>query len=253
MSHLKEIPGRPTVVLVHGAFADSSSWNGVIERLQAEGVLVTAPGNPLRGLTSDSAYLVSVLGQTPAPVVLVGHSYGGAVISDAAHHASNVVGLVFVAAFAPEAGEILGQVTPTSKDAILGTALVPHQYPMENGGTATEFVVDPAKFHDVFAADLPADQAAVLAATQRPVADAAFSDVMGAPAWKNLPSWAVVATADKAAGTDLVRSMAARAGATTTEIDASHVVMISKPDAVTSVILAAVDAVSTRQPVGVAG
>ena len=124
-----------------------------------------------------------------------------------------LAGLVFVAAFAPEAGEILGQVTPTSKDAILGTALVPHQYPIANGGTATEFVVDPVKFHDVFAADLQADQAAVLAATQRPVADAAFSDVMGTPAWKDLPSWAVVATSDKAAGTDLVRSMAERAGA----------------------------------------
>ena len=250
MSHVKQIPGRPTVVLVHGAFADSSSWNGVIERLQAKGVQVTAPANPLRGLNSDSAYLVGVLGQTPGPVLLVGHSYGGAVISDAAHRASNVVALVFVAAFAPEAGEILGQVTPTSKDAILGTALVPHQYPKANGGTATEYVVDPPKFHDVFAADLQADQAAVLAATQRPVADAAFSDVMGTPAWKDLPSWAVVATGDKAAGTDLVRSMAERAGATTTELDGSHVIMISQPQAVAEVILEAVAAVASRQPVG---
>ena len=253
MSHVKENPGRPTVVLVHGAFADSSSWNGVIERLQAKGVQVTAPANPLRGLTADSAYLVGVLGQTPGSVLLVGHSFGGAVISDAAHRASNVVGLVFVAAFAPEAGEILGQVTPTSKDAILGTALVPHQYPKATGGTATEYVVDPPKFHDVFAADLQDDQAAVLAATQRPVADAAFSDVMGTPAWKDLPSWAVVATGDKAAGTDLVRSMAARAGATTTEIDASHLVMISQPETVTDVILAGVEAVSERHPVGMAG
>jgi pimeloyl-ACP methyl ester carboxylesterase len=253
MSHVKENPGRPTVVLVHGAFADSSSWNGVIERLQAKGIQVTAPANPLRGLTADSAYLVGVLGQTPGPVLLVGHSYGGAVIADAAHRASNVVGLVFVAAFAPEAGEILGQVTPTSKDAILGTALVPHQYPMANGGTATEFVVDPVKFHDVFAADLQADQAAVLAATQRPVADAAFSDVMGTPAWKDLPSWAVVATSDKAAGTDLVRSMAERAGARITELDGSHVIMISQPQAVAEVILEAVAAVASREPVGAVG
>jgi pimeloyl-ACP methyl ester carboxylesterase len=253
MGHLKEIPGRPTVVLVHGAFADASSWNGVIERLQGEGVEVTAPPNPIRGLTADTAYLASVLDQTRGKIVLVGHSYAGAVISGAAHKATNVAALVFVAAFAPDEGEVLGQLTPTSKDAILGTALVPHTYPTPDGGTATEFVVDPAKSHDVFAADLPADQAAVLAATQRPVADAAFSEVMDTPAWKDLPSWAVVATADKAAGADLVRSMAERAGATVTEVDASHVVMVSKPDAVTAVIMAAVDAVSTRQPVGVAG
>jgi pimeloyl-ACP methyl ester carboxylesterase len=253
MSHVKDIPGRPTVVLVHGAFADSSSWNGVIERLQTKGVQVTAPANPLRGLTADSAYLASVLDQMAGPVVLVGHSYGGAVISGAAHQATSVAGLVFVAAFAPDEGEILGQVTPTSKDAILGTALVPHAYPTANGGTATEFVVDPAKLHEVFAADLPAEQAAVLAATQRPVAEAAFSDVAGPPAWKDLPSWAVLATADKAAGTDLVRSMASRAGATITEVDASHVVMVSQPDTVTDVILAAVEAVSERQSVGMAG
>jgi pimeloyl-ACP methyl ester carboxylesterase len=253
MSHVKENPGRPTVVLVHGAFADSSSWNRVIERLQAKGVEVTAPANPLRGLTPDSAYLASVLDQLAGPIVLVGHSYGGAVISDAADRASNVVGLVFVAAFAPDRGEVLGQVTPSSKDAILGTALVAHQYPTSNGGAATEFLVDPAKFHDVFAADLPADQAAILAVTQRPVADAAFSDVMGTPAWKDLPSWAVVATADKAAGTDLVRSMAERAGATITEVDASHLVMVSHPGLVVDVILDAVAAVGERELASTAG
>ena len=252
MSHVAAIDGRPTVVLVHGAFADSSSWNGVIERLQGRGIQVTAPPNPLRGLSSDSAYLASVLDQTPGPLVLVGHSYGGAVISDAAHRASNVVGLVFVAAFAPDESESLGQVTATSKDAILGTALVAHHYPTASGGTATEFVVDPAKFHEVFAADLSVGDSAVLAATQRPVAEAAFTDVAGVPAWKQLPSWAIVATADRAAGTDLVRSMAARAGATTTEVDASHVVMASQPQAVTDVILAAV-AVVARQPAGAAG
>lgn len=253
MSHLAAIDGRPTVVLVHGAFADSFSWNGVIQRLQARGIQVTAPPNPLRGLSSDSAYLASILDQTPGPLVLVGHSYGGAVISDAAHRASNVVGLVFVAAFAPDESETLGQVTATSKDAILGTALVAHQYPIASGGTATEFVVDPAKFHEVFAADLSMGDAAVLAATQRPVAEAAFSDSAGAPAWKHLPSWAVVATADRAAGTDLIRSMAARAGATTTEVDASHVVMASQPQAVTEVILAAVAFAAGRQPTGAAG
>jgi pimeloyl-ACP methyl ester carboxylesterase len=233
-----------TVVLVHGAFADSSSWNGVIERLQARGVPVTAPANPLRGLAIDSAYVAGVFEETEGPVVAVGHSYGGAVISNAAKNAKNVVGLVFVAAFAPDEGERLGEVTPTSKDAVLGEALVPHHYPSSDG-SAVEFAVDPAKFHEAFAADLPEEQAAVMAATQRPVAELAFSDAATAPAWKDLPSWTVVATADKAAGTDLVRSMAERADANITEIDGSHVIMISQPDAVTEVILAAVDSASS--------
>jgi pimeloyl-ACP methyl ester carboxylesterase len=232
--------GLPTVVLVHGAFADASSWNGVIERLQERGVPVIAPANPLRGLSIDSAYIAGVLEQTPGPIIAVGHSYAGAVISTAARHAKNVVGLVFVAAFAPEEGERLGEVTPTSKDAILGKALAPRQYPADGGEQAVEFAIDPAKFHETFAADLPEEQAAILAATQRPVAELAFSDPAGAPAWKHVPSWAVVATGDKAAGADLVRSMAERAGATITEVDASHVVMVSQPKAVTDVIFQAI-------------
>jgi pimeloyl-ACP methyl ester carboxylesterase len=232
---------QPTVVLVHGAFADASSWNGVIERLQAKGLQVTAPANPLRGLTADSDYLTKVLEETPGPVVLVGHSYGGAVITNAAKRAKNVVALVFVAAFAPEEGERLGEVTPTSKDAVLGDALVPRHYPTGNGGEpAVEFAIDPAKLHEAFAADLPAEQAAVMAATQRPIAELGFSDPTGPPAWKDLPSWAVVAKGDRAAGADLVRSMAERAGASITELDGSHVIMVSQPEAVTGVILEAV-------------
>jgi pimeloyl-ACP methyl ester carboxylesterase len=244
MTHVTEMPGRPTVVLVHGAFADGSSWSGVIERLQAKGISVTAPANPLRGLSADSAYLEGVLGQLDGPVVLVGHSYGGAVISNAAKHASNVVGLVFVAAFAPDEGEVLGQVTPTSKDSILMPALVPREYATGRGAPVVEFVVDPAKFRDAFAADLPPQTAAVMAATQRPVADAAFSDPATAPAWKDRPSWAVVATGDRAAGADLTRSMAQRAGARITEVAGSHVVMVSQPEAVTEVIVQAVEAAS---------
>ena len=249
MSHVTEIPGRATVVLVHGAFADGSSWSGVIERLQAKGISVTAPANPLRGLSADSAYLESELGQIHGPVVLVGHSYAGAVISNAAKNASNVVGLVFVAAFVPDDGEVLGQVTPTSKDSILMPALVSHEYPTDRGAHHVEFVVDPAKFRETFAADLPPQTAAVMAATQRPVADAAFSDPATAPAWKDRPSWAVVATGDRAAGADLTRSMARRAGATITEVAGSHVVMVSQPEAVTEVIVQAVEATSAV-PVG---
>ena len=245
MSHVTAIPGQPTVVLVHGAFADASSWNGVIERLQAGGVQVTAPANPLRGIESDSAYVASVLEQTPGPVIAVGHSYGGAVITNAATHVNNVVGLVYVAAYATEEGEVLGEAGAASKDSVLASALVPHRYPSPmDGEPAVEFAIDPAKFRDAFAADLPAEQTAVMAATQRPAAELAFSEPGGKPAWKDLPSWAVVATGDKAAGADVIRSMAKRAGATITEVEGSHVIMISQPQAVTDVILAAVAAVS---------
>lgn len=232
-----------TVVLVHGAFADASSWNGVIERLQAAGIQVAAPANPLRGIAIDSAYIASFLEQIPGPVLAVGHSYGGAVISNAATDASNVVGLVFVAAFAPEEGERLGEAQGESKDSVLMTALVPLQYPSGDGEGATEFAIDPAKFRDAFAADLPEKQTAIMAATQRPVAESAFSEPSGPPAWKSRPSWAVVATGDKAAGTDLVRSMAERAGATITQVEGSHVIMVSQPAAVAEVIQTAAAAV----------
>jgi pimeloyl-ACP methyl ester carboxylesterase len=230
-----------TVVLVHGAFADASGWNDVAAQLQSAGVQVTAPANPLRGISIDSAYLASLLGQIPGPVLAVGHSYGGAVISNAATNADNVVGLVFVAAFAPDEGERLIDAESTSKDSVLTSALVPLQYPTGEGSeTAVEFAIDPGKFHDAFAADLPPEQTAVMAATQRPVAELAFSEPSGVPAWKTLPAWTVVATGDTAAGADVIRSMAERAGAEITEVEGSHVIMMSQPQAVTDVILAAI-------------
>jgi pimeloyl-ACP methyl ester carboxylesterase len=235
---------KPTIVLVHGAFADGSSWAGVIQRLQQQGYTVVAPANPLRGVLADSAYLASLLGQIEGPVLLAGHSYGGAVISNAAASAPNVLGLVFVAAFAPDEGERLGEVTPSSKDSILNTALVQYNYPAGPGGeTAVEFGINPALLREAFAADLPEEQTALMAATQRPVSAAAFSDASGPAAWKKLPSWAVVATGDKAAGADLVRSMAQRAGADIVEVEGSHVIMISQPQAVTDHILTAARAV----------
>jgi pimeloyl-ACP methyl ester carboxylesterase len=242
-----------TVVLVHGAFADASSWNGVVERLLAADVQVAAPANPLRGIAHDSAYIASYLKQIPGSVLAVGHSYGGAVISNAATDASNVVGLVFVAAFAPEEREVLGEVASSSRDSVLMTALAPLRYPSGSGAeTAVEFAIDPEKFHDAFAADLPPEQTAVMAATQRPVAESAFSEASGPPAWKSRPAWAVVATGDKAAGADLTRSMAERAGATITEAEGSHVIMVSQPEAVADVILTAAAAVD-RLPVGPRG
>ena len=236
---------KPTIVLVHGAFADASSWNGVIERLQQQGYTVIAPANPLRGVAADSAYTASLLSQIDGPVLLGGHSYGGAVITNAAASAPNVVALVYVAAFAPDEGETLGDVENGSKDSVLNAALVQYNYPTgQDGKTSVEFAINPAMIQEAFAADLPAETTALMAATQRPVAAAAFSDSSGAPAWRRLPSWAVVATGDKAAGADVVRSMAQRAGADIVEVEGSHVIMISQPQAVADHILKAARAVA---------
>jgi pimeloyl-ACP methyl ester carboxylesterase len=240
MTMSQSTPTSPlTVVLVHGAFADSSSWSGVIERLHAKGAKVIAAANPLRGLKSDSAYVAAIIDEVPGPVLAVGHSYGGAVISNAATGRSNVVGLVYVCAFAPDEGEVLLEVSGTSKDSLLGPALVPHQYAID-GDTLTEFTLDPAQARDAFAADLDDVQADVIGTVQRPTAADAFTDPSGPPAWKSLPCWAVVAIADRAAGTDLVRAHAERAGADITEVDGSHLVMLSKPEVVTEVIESAI-------------
>jgi pimeloyl-ACP methyl ester carboxylesterase len=234
-----------TVMLVHGAFADASGWAGVIERLRAEGVRVTAPPNPLRSVSHDAAYIASQLSQIPGPVLLVGHSYGGVVISNASARSSNVVGLVYVAAFAPDEGESLLDIEVDSRDSVLTTALLPLKYPTgHDSETAIEYAIKPEHFHDAFAADLPEEQTAVMAITQRPAADLAFTEPSGTPGWKSLPAWAVVATGDKAAGSDVVRSMATRAGATIVEVEGSHAIMISQPQAVADVIFTAIQAVS---------
>lgn len=240
----QESPTSPlTVVLVHGAFADSSSWNGVIERLLAKGVQVMAAPNPLRGISIDSAYVASVLSQVPGPVLAVAHSYGGAVVTNAATGADNVVGLVYVAAFAPDEGETLLEVAGGSRDSVLVSALVPRQYPTDSG-TAAEFSIDPAKVREAFASDLSDGEVASIGVIQRPISELAFGEPSGPPAWKRLPSWAVVATGDKAVGTDVARSHAERAGAQITDVEGSHVIMISQPDAVVAVIETAIAAVS---------
>jgi pimeloyl-ACP methyl ester carboxylesterase len=236
---------QPTVVLVHGAWADGSSWNDVIKRLQAQGVHVTAPANPLRGISIDSAYINSYLEQIEGPVLAVGHSYGGAVLTNAATNAENVLGLVYVAAFVPEEGETLADIAGNSKDSVVTPALRPLQYPTGEGTeTAVEFRIDPAAFHEVFAADLPAEQTSLMATTQRPLSALPFEEPTGDPAWKKLPSWAVVASGDKVIGTDAVRSMAERAGAKITDVEGSHVIMMSQPQVVVDVILTALAAVS---------
>lgn len=228
-------PARPTVILVHGAFADSSSWNKVVAKLQAAGYPVIAAANPLRDLASDSAYVSSVISAVPGPVILVGHSYGGAVISNAATGHANVKALVYVAAFVPDQGESALDLTGRFPGSRLPTSLITREYPL-----GTDGYVDPAKFRAVFAADLPARDTELMAATQRPVALAALGGPATAPAWREIPSWYLVAGADQAIPAAAQRFMAKRAGAHTVEIrGASHVVMISHAEAAADLVTTA--------------
>ncbi|MFD9353637.1 alpha/beta fold hydrolase [Streptomyces sp. NPDC060031] len=233
---------KPTIVLVHGAFADASSWSGTIRRLQRAGYPVLAPANPLRGLAADTAYLRSVLAAVEGPVVLVGHSYGGAVISGVALGDIRVKALVYIAAFTPDKGESAAELAAKFPGSTLGDAVNPRSYPLPGGGTGTELVIERAKFHRQFAADVPAADAAVMAATQRPVATAALEEKAGEAAWKTIPSWALIVTADKNIPPAAERWMARRAGSHITEVDASHAVAVSRPAVVADVILDAVRA-----------
>jgi pimeloyl-ACP methyl ester carboxylesterase len=238
--------GSPTVVLVHGAFADGSGWAGVIAALAGKGLTVVAPPNPLRGISADAAYIASFLQQIKGPVLLVGHSYGGAVITNAASRVDNVVGLVYVDAFMPDRGETLQALASGAKDSQILPALRPAQYPSGDGAKpGTEYSIDLASFHDVFCADVPTALAKVMAATQRPLSEVSFGEPTQDPAWRKLPSWAIFGSADKVIGITGLRFFAERANATTVEIDGgSHVVMVSQPQAVTDVILSAIDKVS---------
>ena len=233
----------PTVVLVHGGFADASFWTPVVRELQARNVPVLAPANPLRNLTTDAEYLASFVRQIDGPVLLVGHSYGGAVITVAGNAADNVVGLVYVAAFALDEGESLATIFAGFPPTPLAEALRPSAYPLPDGGTGHEVTVAPELYRSAFAADLPAETTEVLAVMQRPFA--AFEDPAPAASWKTLPSWYAVATADNAIHPDAQRHMARRAGAETIEVEgASHSIALSQPDAVVSLVQTAVDATS---------
>ena len=209
---MSSTPNIPTVVLVHGGFADASFWGPVIKELQARGLPVLAPPNPLRGLAHDAEYTASYVDQIDGPVLLVGHSYGGAVISVAGAAIPNAVGLVYVAAFALDEGESFGEIFGRFGDTPLVAAVRPSSYPLPNGGTAVELTIAPELYREAFAADLPTEVTDVLAVSQRPFA-AIFEDRAQAAAWKTLPSWAVVATSDKAIPPDAERHMAQRAGA----------------------------------------
>jgi pimeloyl-ACP methyl ester carboxylesterase len=234
----------PTVVLVHGAFADAASWSGVIAELQSRSIAVVAPPNPLRGLASDAAYIASVAAQIDGPVILVGHSYGGALIT-VAGTTENVVGLVYVAAYVLEEGESLGELQGRFPDSPLVSNLKQATYPVEGADPAVEVTITPEAFPDVFAADVPAPVTKILAVAQRPLAAGAFTETATAAAWKTKPSWALVAGADHAINPEVERFGAKRAGATVVEIDgASHAVAVSQPKEVADLILDAVRATS---------
>jgi pimeloyl-ACP methyl ester carboxylesterase len=234
----------PTVLLVHGAFADAASWSGVIAELQGYGIPVIAPSNPLRGLAADAAYVASVAAQIDGPVVLVGHSYGGALIT-VAGVTENVVGLVYVAAYALEEGESLGELQGRFPLSPLASNLKQWTYPTAGRDTAVEVTIAADAFPSIFAADMPADVTKVLAVAQRPLAAAAFEETAAAAAWKTKPSWALVAGADNAINPEVERFGAKRAGATVVEIDgASHAVAVSQPKQVAELIRDAVRATS---------
>ncbi|MGW4599484.1 alpha/beta fold hydrolase [Streptomyces sp. NPDC004457] len=227
---------KPTIVLEHGAFADGSSWNGVIADLRADGYPVVAAANPLRGPASDAAALRTLLDHVKGPKILVGHSYGGSVISEAATNDPQVKALVYVAAFLPAPGETALGLTNKYPGSTLPDALDPVTYQQADGTTATDLYIRQDKFHHQFAADVPAGQAALMAAEQRPIAQAALEEKATSAAWKTKPSWDIVTTRDLNIPAAVQRFMAKRAHAHTTEVAASHSVAVSHPHLVAEVI-----------------
>ncbi|MEZ0107593.1 pimeloyl-ACP methyl ester carboxylesterase [Catenulispora sp. EB89] len=227
---------KPTVVLEHGAFADASSWDGVIKDLRHDGYPVVAAANPLRSPASDAASLRALIEHLKGPVILVGHSYGGSVISEAAAGETNVKALVYVAAFLPAVGESALQLTNLYPGSTLPAALDPVTVTNPDGSTSTDLYIQQDKFRHQFAADVPADQAALMAETQRPIAQAALEEKATVAAWKTIPSWDIVTTQDLNIPPAAQEFMAKRANAHVTEVAASHSVAVSHPDLVTSVI-----------------
>lgn len=228
-------PAKPTIVLVHGAFADSSSWNGVITLLERDGYTVIAAPNPLRGVRADADIVADVVKNVRGPVILVGHSYGGSVISEAAEGAANVKALVYVAAFAPDAGETALGLTGKFPGSTLGPALAP---PVKLTSGGNDLYILQARFHDQFAADVPASAARLMAAGQRPITEAALSEASTEPAWKHVPSWFIYGDSDRNIPPAAMGFMAERAKSQATVVvkGASHVVMVSHAPAVASLI-----------------
>jgi pimeloyl-ACP methyl ester carboxylesterase len=243
---------RPTVVFVHGAFADASGWSESITDLQKLGYPVYAPPNQLRSLSGDSAHLRSFLSTIAGPIVLVGHSYGGAVITNAASGNPNVKALVYIAAYALDEGESVGDANSLgggTSNLLPNIVLRPYPgAPVINfpapGDVDQDAYIDPAAFRQLFAADVPAAQAAVMAASQRPGTLLSLAEPSAVPAWKTVPSWYLVAQNDRTIPPAAERFMAKRAKARTVEIRSSHAALVSHADAVTGLVLAAARATS---------
>lgn len=227
---------KPTVVLVHGAFADASAWTGVVERLRTAGYPVMAPANPLRGLQYDGAYIASVLRSIKGPIVLVGHSYGGSVINEAALSSPNVKALVFAAGFLPAKGESAGELAAKYPGSTLGQTLKQVPFPLPGGGTGTDLYIKQEMFRKQFAADVTSSKAAVMAATQRPVAAQALEDEASGAAWKSIPSFDLIASNDNNIPAAAQRWMAKRANAVSVEVPSSHAAPVSQPEAMTRLI-----------------
>lgn len=234
-SSVTAAPEKPTIVLVHGAFADSSSWNGVIQILEKDGFPVVAVANPLRGVRSDARYVADVVKGLNTPVVLVGHSYGGSVISSSEIATTNVAALVYVAAFAPDTGETAAALSTKFPGSTLGSALAA-PVALSDGGK--DLYIQQPKFHDQFAADVSASSAAAMAAGQRPITEAALNEAASDPNWKSVPCWFIYGDRDRNIPPEAIAFMAERAKARKTEVikGGSHVVMISHPQAVARMI-----------------
>jgi pimeloyl-ACP methyl ester carboxylesterase len=236
---------KPAIVLVHGAWADNSGFDGSIRALRDQGFRAIGAANPLRELRSDAAYVAALLRSVEGPIVMVGHSYGGAVISNAAAGNDEVKALVYINGWVPDEGESLIQLAQMNEGSLIPDSLRPVPYKDPDGSEVVDLYIDQEKFRAAFAGDVDPDTAEVMAVAQRPFTETAFGAPSGPIAWRSVPSWYLLGTEDKAIPPETQRYMAERAGSTIVEVPASHASMVSQPGATTDLILAAARAVVT--------
>jgi pimeloyl-ACP methyl ester carboxylesterase len=244
---------KTTVVFVHGAWADNSGWDGSIRALRGQGFRAIGAANPLRELRSDAAYVAALLRSIEGPIVMVGHSYGGAVISNAATGNDQVQALVYINGWVPDEGESLIQLAQLNEGSLIPESLQPVPHKTADGSDVVDLYLDQEKFRAAFAGDVDPETAQVMAVAQRPFTETAFGAPSGPVAWRSVPSWYLLGSEDKAIPPTTQRYMAERAKASIVEIPASHASMVSQPDAVTELILTAVNATAGRRAVGASG